>query len=117
MSTITRSGGSMLSVVTSLWLALSRASSLPRKKRSTPATRIVATAMNIPPSPLREKSPRSVGRVLDAAYERGLALIERGEHFAAHEALEEAWRGGQPPGARPLPRLPPPPLSPSSTPR
>ena len=27
-----------------------------------------------------------------AAYERGLALIERGEFFAAHEALEEAWR-------------------------
>jgi hypothetical protein len=25
-------------------------------------------------------------------YERGLALIAAGEHFAAHEALEEAWR-------------------------
>jgi predicted metal-dependent hydrolase len=27
-----------------------------------------------------------------SAYERGLDLIERGEYFAAHEALEEAWR-------------------------
>ena len=26
------------------------------------------------------------------AYERGLDLIEDGEYFAAHEALEEAWR-------------------------
>ena len=34
--------------------------------------------------------------MLDAAYERGLALIERGEHFAAHEALEEAWRAADP---------------------
>jgi uncharacterized protein len=25
-------------------------------------------------------------------FERGLALIERGEYFAAHEALEDAWR-------------------------
>jgi predicted metal-dependent hydrolase len=26
------------------------------------------------------------------AYRRGLGLLARGEHFAAHEALEEAWR-------------------------
>jgi uncharacterized protein len=26
------------------------------------------------------------------AYERGLELIEEGDYFAAHEALEEAWR-------------------------
>jgi uncharacterized protein len=26
------------------------------------------------------------------AYERGLELIEEGDFFAAHEALEEAWR-------------------------
>ena len=31
------------------------------------------------------------GRV-DSAYERGLDLIGREEYFAAHEALEEAWR-------------------------
>ncbi len=31
-----------------------------------------------------------------AGYERGLALIERGEYFAAHEALEEAWRAAPP---------------------
>src|SRR5438105_2786439 len=42
MSTITRSGGSTLSVVTRRCLPPSRTSSLPRKKTSTPATRIVA---------------------------------------------------------------------------
>ena len=31
-------------------------------------------------------------RATDDAYERGLDLIERGAYFAAHEALEEAWR-------------------------
>ena len=31
-----------------------------------------------------------------AAYERGLELVERGEYFAAHEALEEAWRAAEP---------------------
>jgi predicted metal-dependent hydrolase len=30
--------------------------------------------------------------VVAAAYERGLELVGRGEYFAAHEALEEAWR-------------------------
>jgi uncharacterized protein len=29
---------------------------------------------------------------LAKAYERGLQLLGGGEHFAAHEALEEAWR-------------------------
>ena len=29
---------------------------------------------------------------VEADLERGLDLIERGEYFAAHEALEEAWR-------------------------
>ncbi len=33
---------------------------------------------------------------LDAVYERGLELIRRGEYFAAHEALEEAWRAAEP---------------------
>ncbi|HEV3408288.1 MAG TPA: DUF309 domain-containing protein [Gaiellaceae bacterium] len=28
--------------------------------------------------------------------ERGLDLIERGEYFAAHEALEDAWRAAAP---------------------
>ena len=29
---------------------------------------------------------------MERAYERGLELIARGEHFAAHEELETAWR-------------------------
>jgi predicted metal-dependent hydrolase len=28
--------------------------------------------------------------------ERGLALIDAGEHFAAHEVLEDAWRAAEP---------------------
>ena len=28
--------------------------------------------------------------------ERGLALIRAGEHFAAHEVLEDAWRAAEP---------------------
>lgn len=35
-------------------------------------------------------------RTLDASYERGLELIAAAEHFAAHEALEEAWRAAGP---------------------
>jgi predicted metal-dependent hydrolase len=35
------------------------------------------------------------GRV-EADLERGLDLIERGDYFAAHEALEEAWRAAEP---------------------
>ncbi len=33
---------------------------------------------------------------VERAYERGLDLIERGEYFAAHEALEDAWRTAAP---------------------
>ncbi len=29
---------------------------------------------------------------IERAYERGLELIEEGDYFRAHEALEEAWR-------------------------
>jgi predicted metal-dependent hydrolase len=36
------------------------------------------------------------GRV-ERDLERGLDLIERGEYFAAHEALEDAWRAAEPP--------------------
>jgi predicted metal-dependent hydrolase len=32
----------------------------------------------------------------DAAFERGLELIRRGEFFAAHEELELAWRASAP---------------------
>jgi uncharacterized protein len=37
-----------------------------------------------------------VSEGLDAAYERGLELIRRGEYFAAHEELEDAWRAAEP---------------------
>ena len=33
---------------------------------------------------------------MDAAFAKGLDLLRRGEHFAAHEALEEAWRAAEP---------------------
>jgi predicted metal-dependent hydrolase len=33
---------------------------------------------------------------LDGNLERGLDLIDRGEYFAAHEALEDAWRAAPP---------------------
>ena len=33
---------------------------------------------------------------MDCDYEQGLDLIERGEYFAAHEALETAWREAAP---------------------
>ncbi len=32
----------------------------------------------------------------DDAYRRGLALLGRGEWFAAHEELEDAWREAEP---------------------
>ncbi|MDQ3859397.1 MAG: DUF309 domain-containing protein [Actinomycetota bacterium] len=35
-------------------------------------------------------------RGVESAYMRGLELIERREYFAAHEALEEAWRAAEP---------------------
>src|SRR5215217_9441776 len=47
-SQITRSGESTLSVVISLWDPPRSASSFPRKKRSTPASRIVATRGSVP---------------------------------------------------------------------
>ena len=34
--------------------------------------------------------------VVAEAYERGLELMDRGEYFRAHEALEEAWRAAEP---------------------
>jgi predicted metal-dependent hydrolase len=40
----------------------------------------------------RETAPEAVSR----AFERGLALLRAGEFFAAHEALEEAWRAAAP---------------------
>ena len=33
---------------------------------------------------------------VESAYELGLDLIRRAEYFAAHEALEEAWRAAEP---------------------
>ena len=54
MSTITRSGASMLSLVTKWWPG-SRASSFPRKKRSTPTSRIVDTRTTLAP---RTDTPR-----------------------------------------------------------
>ena len=33
---------------------------------------------------------------IDADFRRGVALIREGEFFAAHEALEDAWRSAPP---------------------
>ena len=52
---------------------------MPRRKRSTPTSRIVA----IPSADLSSVS---------AEYKRGLELARRGEWFDAHEAFELAWR-------------------------
>src|SRR2546421_5325951 len=78
MSAITRSGGSMPSVV---WKRCSgrSASSFPRMNRSTPHRRIVA---------MREHDVSTVER----SYQHGLELARAGEFFAAHEAFEAAWR-------------------------
>src|SRR5256885_10490617 len=54
------------------------ASSLPRKKRSTPHSRIVATKGRLDPMP--------------DAYKAGLEHIRAGRFFDAHEELEIAWR-------------------------
>src|SRR5579884_2484246 len=81
MSTITRSATSALSTVMKRCPG-SRASSLPRKKRSTPHSRIVAT-------------PRIVEPVPDA-YNLGLAHLRAGRFFEAHEELELAWRAATP---------------------
>ena len=32
---------------------------------------------------------------VQSGLERGLQLVDRGEYFAAHEALEEAWRAAE----------------------
>ena len=37
-----------------------------------------------------------MGEAIERAYERGLELIEEGDYFRAHEALEEAWRAAEP---------------------
>src|SRR4051812_14835114 len=81
MSTITRSGSSALSTVMK-WCSGSRASSFPRKKRSTPHSRIVAT-------------PRTLEPVSDA-YNLGLQLLREERWFEAHEELELAWRAAAP---------------------
>src|SRR5437879_12551707 len=54
------------------------ASSLPRKKRSTPHSRIVATEGRLDRMP--------------DAYKAGLEHIRAGRFFEAHEELEIAWR-------------------------
>src|SRR3954468_11913443 len=81
MSTITRSGASALSTVMKRCSG-SRASSLPRKKRSTPHSRIVATTGTLEPVP--------------DAYKLGLEHIRAGRYFEAHEELEIAWRAAAP---------------------
>src|SRR5215470_3529809 len=78
MSQITRSGGSTPSAVSKRCPGRA-ASSLPRMKRSTPHSRIVAM-------PERDDSTVMQG------YQDGLALAQRGEYFEAHEAFELAWR-------------------------
>src|SRR5436190_6422184 len=78
MSAITRSGGSTPSAV-SKRCSGSRASSLPRMKRSTPHNRIVA---------MSEPDVSTVRQ----AYQAGLALARAGSYFEAHEELERAWR-------------------------
>src|SRR4051794_25988133 len=81
MSTMTRSGSSALSIVMK-WCSGSRASSLPRKKRSTPQSRIVATPTTLEP--------------MADAYNLGLAHLRAGRYFEAHEELEVAWRAAAP---------------------
>src|SRR5690348_16209541 len=81
MSTITRSGSSALSTVMK-WCSGSRASSFPRKKRSTPQSRIVATRRTLEPVP--------------DAYNLGLDHLRAGRYFEAHEELELAWRAAAP---------------------
>ena len=59
---------------------------MPRKKRSTPHSRIVATCASV--------QNRRVS--VEARYEAGLELLRSGEWFAAHEELELAWRAADP---------------------
>src|SRR4051812_41444356 len=82
MSAITRSGGSIPSVVSNRW-AERDASSFPRTKRSTPHSKIVAM-------PTRDDS------TVSEQYQRGLELARSGEWFEAHEAFELAWRAAEP---------------------
>src|SRR3954447_4720153 len=81
MSTITRSGSSALSTVMK-WCSGSRASSFPRKKRSTPHSRIVAT--------------RETLEAMTDSYKAGLDHIRAGRFFEAHEELELVWRAAPP---------------------
>jgi predicted metal-dependent hydrolase len=41
--------------------------------------------------------PESNGSTVEDAYQHGLSLARRGEYFAAHEALEDAWRAAPAP--------------------
>src|SRR4051812_9317775 len=59
-----------------------RVSSFPRKKRSTPHSRIVAT-------------PRTLEPVPDA-YKLGIEYLRAGRYFEAHEELELVWRSAPP---------------------
>src|SRR4051794_22035812 len=81
MAAVTRSGGSVLSTVMKR-CPVRRASSFPRKKRSTPHSRIVAT-------------PRTLEPVPDA-YKLGIEYLRAGRYFEAHEELEQAWRAAPP---------------------
>src|SRR5215218_518358 len=74
MSAITRSGGSIPSIVSNRCSGR-RASSFPRMKRSTPHSRIVAMPTGDDSTVARE-------------YQRGLSLARSGEWFEAHEAFE-----------------------------
>jgi predicted metal-dependent hydrolase len=52
--------------------------------------------MSVPPLPREEKAAPPPAETVARAYEHGLRLLADGEHFAAHEAFEEAWRAAQP---------------------
>src|ERR1041385_4058500 len=78
MSAITRSGGSTPSCVSNRCSG-SMASSLPRMKRSTPHSRIVAMSLD------------DVSSVA-GHYKEGLRLARSGAFFEAHEEFELAWR-------------------------
>src|SRR4051812_18627615 len=82
MSAMTRSGGSTPSAEMKRCVGRS-ASSLPRRKRSTPTSRIVAM-------------PTANDNEIDNEYKRGLELARDGDYFAAHEHFELAWRAAAP---------------------
>src|SRR5438477_370854 len=82
MSTITRSGGSTPSVVTNRWPGRSP-SSLPRRKRSTPTSRIVAM-------------PTADHSIVRAEYKRGLELARSTPAGALQQARSNgALRPGE----------------------